>query len=33
MGKLYMKTHFEDIIVQPDSQETNPNTEKSEQIS
>lgn len=32
MGNLYMKIDFEDVIVQLDSQETHPNTDKSEQL-
>lgn len=32
MDKLYVKIEFEDVIVQLDSQETNPNTEKFEQL-
>ena len=32
MDKLYMKVDIEDVIVQLDSQETNPNTEKFKQL-
>lgn len=32
MDKLYVKVDFEDVVVQSDSQETNPNKAKFEQL-